>query len=62
MKWNLINLDLVPSFDKFSAEEEGKGFFFFFFFLRRCVEPGPVPSCYTASLFQVKKGSSMYVF
>lgn len=29
-KWNLINLDLVPSLDKFSAEgEEGKLFLFF---------------------------------
>lgn len=29
-KWNLINLDLVPSLDKFSAEEEeGKGNCFF---------------------------------
>lgn len=28
-KWNLINLDLVPPPDKFSAEEEGKGKLFF---------------------------------
>lgn len=37
MKWNLINLDLVPSFDKFSAEEEGKGFFF-------CSQPQSLPT------------------
>lgn len=31
-KWNLINLDSVPSLDKFSGEEEeGKGNCFFFF-------------------------------
>lgn len=28
-KWNLINLDLVPPPDKFSAEEEGEGKLFF---------------------------------
>lgn len=28
-KWNLINLDLVPPSDKFSAEEEGEGKLFF---------------------------------
>lgn len=28
-KWNLINLDLVPLPDKFSAEEEGEGKLFF---------------------------------
>lgn len=32
-KWNLINLDLVPSLDKFSAEgEEGEGKLFLFCF------------------------------
>lgn len=40
-KWNLINLDLVPSLDKFSGEEEeGKGNCFFF--LEMC-SPSPCP-------------------
>lgn len=39
-KWNLINLDLVPPPDKFSAEEEGEGKLFF----RDVFSPPPLPS------------------
>lgn len=52
-KWNLINLDLVPPPDKFSAEEEeeeGKLFF------RDVFRPPPLPTIPLSSQVEKAKG------